>query len=271
MIIGYPQPRPFALASGAVKGESARPWLQWILIKKMPTSSSFPGIADWVFDLDNTLYPASSGVFDQIDQRIAAYIAQFLDLDLEAARSLKKDYYWEYGSSMRGLMLNHSLDPIGFLDFVHDIDHSIIQPDDALNAALEALPGRKVIFTNASSRHAESVLGRLGITEHFSAIHDIIATNYTPKPRKPAYDSLIKVQDLVPCRAAFFEDTAHNLVPAAALGMTTIWVAKDQHQQPPQGTQAHLDHVAVDLTAFLEGVVLTALDNTDTPSKTTAR
>ena len=232
----------------------------------MPWSSAFHDIADWVFDLDNTLYPASSGVFDQIDQRIGTYISRFLDLDIAAARRLKKNYYREYGSSMRGLMMNHALEPSRFLDFVHDIDHSSIEPNDALNAALEALPGRKVIFTNASSRHAETVLNRLGVLEHFSAIHDIIATDYTPKPLKPAYYSLIETQDLVPHRAAFFEDTAHNLVPAAELGMTTILVAKDHHNLPPQDTQAHLDHVAIDLAAFLQDVVLSALDRRGKPN-----
>ena len=156
----------------------------------------------WVFDLDNTLYPASCALFPSIDVRMKAFIAQALKIDSEEAFRLQKQYYRDYGTTLRGLMTCHGIDPDAFLSYVHDIDHSVLRPDPRLDAALAALPGRKLIFTNGSEKHAVNVMDRLGISRHFQAIFDIKAADYIPKPQSQAYDVLIRRYDVDPKQAA---------------------------------------------------------------------
>ncbi len=209
----------------------------------------------WLFDLDNTLYPPSSRLFDQVDRRIKAFVQDFLDLDLEAAHGLQKQYFHEFGTTMRGLMTNHDLEPEGYLDYVHDIDLSPIAPAPALDAALGRLPGRKLIFTNASTPYAERVLDRLGLRRHFEAIFDIAAADYEGKPYPSAYDKLIAQHGVTPERSVFVDDIARNLEPAAALGITTVWVAHDDHRARQGAEGDHVHHVTDDLTAFLGAVI----------------
>lgn len=211
-------------------------------------------VETWVFDLDNTLYPASCNLFDQIDRRIHDFIRTLLGLDPDAAHSLKRHYFLEYGSSMRGLMIHHGLDPVGFLAYVHDIDLSPVPPSPALDRALARLPGRKVIFTNGSTAHADRVLGRLGITEHFTAIFDIVAADYLPKPAPATYRALVERTGIDPTRAVFVEDLTRNLAPAAALGMTTVWVSGGEaaDDAPDPAEADHVHHVAEDLVVWLE-------------------
>ncbi len=205
----------------------------------------------WLFDLDNTLYPPSSRLFDQVDRRIKAFVQDFLSLDLEAAKRLQKQYFHEFGTTMRGLMTNHDLEPEGYLDYVHDIDLSPIAPAPALDAALDRLPGRKLIFTNASTPYAERVLDRLGLRRHFEAIFDIAAAGYEGKPYPSAYDKLIAQHGVTPERSVFIDDIARNLEPAAALGITTVWVAHDDHRARHGAEGDHVHHVTEDLAAFL--------------------
>ncbi len=209
----------------------------------------------WLFDLDNTLYPPSSRLFDQVDRRIKSFVQDFLSLDLEAAHRLQKQYFHEFGTTMRGLMTNHGLEPEGYLDYVHDIDLSPIAPAPALDAALDRLPGRKLIFTNASTPYAERVLDRLGLGRHFEAIFDIAAAGYEGKPYPSAYDKLIAEHGVAPERAVFLDDIARNLEPAAALGITTVWVTHQNHaaRNDPEGDPRgdHVHHVTEDLAAFL--------------------
>ena len=205
----------------------------------------------WLFDLDNTLYPPSSRLFDQVDRRIKSFVQDFLSLDLEAAQRLQKQYFHEFGTTMRGLMTNHGLEPEGYLDYVHDIDLAPIASAPELDAALERLPGRKLIFTNASTPYAERVLDRLGVGRHFEAIFDIAAADYLGKPYPGAYDKLIAQHGVVPERSVFLDDIARNLEPAAALGITTVWVTHEDHpaRNDPEGDHVH--HVTEDLAAFL--------------------
>ncbi len=215
------------------------------------TAPSSDEVEVWLFDLDNTLYPPSSRLFDQVDRRIKAFVQDFLSLDLEAAHRLQKDYFHEFGTTMRGLMTNHGMEPEGYLDYVHDIDLSPIAPAPALDAALSRLPGRKLIFTNASTPYAERVLDRLGLGRHFEAIFDIAAAGYEGKPYPSAYDKLIAQHGIAPDRAVFLDDIARNLEPAAALGITTVWVTHDDHpaRHDPEGDHVH--HVTEDLADFL--------------------
>lgn len=214
----------------------------------------------WLFDLDNTLYPATSSLFPQIDRRMKAFIARFLGLPEDEAFVIQKKYYHQYGTTLRGLMLEHGLEPDAFLDFVHDIDHSVLAYDRALDDALKVLPGRKLVFTNGSARHAERVLDRLALGHHFEGIFDIKAADYIPKPQPETYEKLVAAFGITPDRTAFFEDSVLNLKPAAAIGMTTILVrAGPDHaarHEGPGGEEdlGHCHHVTADLAAWLAEV-----------------
>jgi len=206
----------------------------------------------WIFDLDNTLYPASCNLFDQVDQRIGAFIADLLQVDGAEAKRLQKHYFSRYGTTLRGLMDHHGIAPGAFLDFVHAIDVSPVPPSPALDAALRALDGRKLIFTNGSVAHAERVMARLGVAERFTGVFDIVAADYQPKPNPATYAALIERHGVDPRAAAMFEDIPRNLVPAAALGMTTILVRTQSEWAAIDEPGDHIHHVTDDLVAWLE-------------------
>ena len=211
-------------------------------------------ISTWIFDLDNTLYPASCQLFNQIDMRMSTFIARHFDLDFAAARRKQKAYFREYGTTLRGLMQEHHLDPVPFLEYVHDIDLSPVVANPTLATALSRLPGRKVIFTNGSRHHAERVLDRLEISAAFSAIFDIVCADYIPKPDPRAYDRLLKTLAIRPARACMVEDIARNLAPARAWGMTTVWLQGEPFGRPRDDEQAvwqAIDHVISDLPDWL--------------------
>jgi putative hydrolase of the HAD superfamily len=208
-------------------------------------------IETWIFDLDNTLYPVSCRLFAQIEARMNRFISERLGLALEEAQALRKAYFREYGTTLRGLMITEAVDPEEFLLYVHEIDLTSLAPDPALDGALSALKGRKIIHTNASARHAENVLARLGVARHFSAILDIAAADYEPKPAPGGYRELVRRHGVAPERALMIEDIAKNLAPAAALGMTTVWLrsALDWASEGAEGDHVH--HVIEDLGTFL--------------------
>ncbi|HKT17882.1 MAG TPA: pyrimidine 5'-nucleotidase [Stellaceae bacterium] len=210
-------------------------------------------IETWIFDLDNTLYPASCRLFADIEQRMATFIMTELRLDFAAAHALRRHFYTRHGTTLRGLMLEYGLAPTRFLDFVHEIDLAAVQPDPALDQALARLPGRKLVFTNSTRRHAERVLQRLALGHHFSVIHDIIACDYRPKPEPAIYAELVERHAIDPNRAAMVEDMAKNLPPAAALGMTTVWITGGPHAAD-DGHGAHIHHRTDALAAFLAAV-----------------
>jgi putative hydrolase of the HAD superfamily len=221
----------------------------------------FSTVDAWVFDLDNTLYPAHLDLWSQIDHRMKDYIARFLDLSHDEAFRLQKDYYRRFGTSMRGLMINHRLDPADFMAYVHDIDHSLLQPDPKLGAALEKLPGKKLILTNGSVAHAEAVTKCLGLDHHFDGVFDIVAADFVPKPNPETYARFLDRHGVDAGRAAMFEDLARNLSVPHALGMTTVLVIPDETREvlreawELEGHGApHVDHVTSDLAGFLDGV-----------------
>jgi putative hydrolase of the HAD superfamily len=212
-------------------------------------------IESWIFDLDNTLYHPRVNLFAQIDARMGRYIETRFSLSPQDAKALQKRYFHEYGTTLRGLMETHSIDPQGFLDFVHDIDMSDVCVDAPLVAALADLPGRKFVFTNADTAYAERVLDRLGLAASFDGIHCILAAGLEPKPRQSAYDSLIARYAIVPETAIFFEDMAVNLRPAKAMGMTTVWVANDSPWSGHAPTDhSHIDFSIDDVSACLTGL-----------------
>lgn len=208
-------------------------------------------IRHWVFDLDNTLYSADSRLFHQIDRRMAAFIAELLGLARDDARRLQKRYFRTYGTTLRGLMLHHRVDPHAYLDYVHDIDLTVLGPDPALEHALATLPGGKVIFTNASRAHAEQVVERLGIARQFDGIFDIHDAGYLPKPEPEAYDRFIAGHGIVPGRTVLFEDSSANLKPAAERGMTTVLVTPGEEGVANETDADHVHHVTDDLVRWL--------------------
>jgi putative hydrolase of the HAD superfamily len=218
----------------------------------------FGHIDTWVFDLDNTLYPASCDLFAQVDQRMSAFIAKTLGVPREHARHLQKAYYRQFGTTLAGLMKVHKLPPGPFLEYVHDIDLSVVPELPELAAAIKALPGRRLIFTNGSRRHAENVARKLGVLDLFEDICDIAALDYVPKPERDAFDRLLKLHAVAAPQAAMFEDMPHNLEPASSLGMTTVLVHSDYIDHPAQlkvrewrELPDHIHYLTRDLTGFL--------------------
>jgi putative hydrolase of the HAD superfamily len=195
----------------------------------------------WLFDLDNTLYPARCNLFAQIDVRIGRYIADCLKIDVEEARRLQKQYWREHGTSMRGMMTLHGVDPRHFLAFVHDIDYSPVPASPALDASLKALPGRKIVFTAGDVAHAERVMERLGVAHHFEAVFDIVAGDYWPKPHQAIYDKLVVKHGVDPARAAMADDIVVNLKPAADMGMRTVWIRTEESVK--RAADLNLDHI----------------------------
>ncbi|MCT8990176.1 pyrimidine 5'-nucleotidase [Chelativorans sp. SCAU2101] len=227
----------------------------------LPDPARFAHITDWVFDLDNTLYPHHCNLFSQIDMRMTTYVSQLLDLPREEARALQKELYRQHGTTLRGLMERHQVDPDDFLEKVHDIDYSWIEPDPALGEAIRALPGRKFIFTNGSRSHAERAAERLGVSDHFEDIFDIVAAGLTPKPAKESYDLFVALHRIVGPNAVMFEDIARNLRAPKEIGMTTVLIVprnfeptySEIWERDPDQADA-VDYVTDDLKAFLKAV-----------------
>jgi len=215
--------------------------------------AAFAGIEAWVFDLDNTLYPAACDLFGQVSRRMTRFVADRLDLDLAAAHAVQKDYFRTYGTTLRGMMIHHDVDPRDYLGFVHDIDLTVVPPAPGLDAALARLPGRKVIFTNGSVAHATRVMERLGVAGHFDGIFDIVAGDYIPKPNPDTYRAMAGRFGIAPGRAVMIDDIPANLEPAAALGMTTVWVRTETEYAGIGEIGDHVHHVADDLTGWLAG------------------
>ena len=226
----------------------------------------------WVFDLDNTLYPTDYALFSQIDKRMTSFIQDELQVDRDQAFKIQKDYLGEYGTTLSGLMNEHNMPPERFLDFVHDIDVSVLSPNPALAHAIDALPGRKFIFTNGTVDHAARVSQQLGVQHLFHDVFDIVAANYVPKPHMDVYPEMVKAFDIDAAQAVFFEDMARNLAPAHKLGMGTVLV----HSQDDDGTgniamngrapiddPDFIDHRTTDLTGFLQAI----LSHLETPEK----
>lgn len=226
----------------------------------------FARVDAWIFDLDNTLYPSECNLFAQVDQRMGAFIAEFLGVSYDEAKRVQKDYYYRYGTTLAGLMREHKLPPERFLDYVHDIDLAPVCEAPALGAALARLPGRKFIFTNGSRAHAERVATKLGVLHHFDELFDIVAGDYVPKPSRQAYDRFLAAHGVDAPAAAMFEDIPHNLEAPHALGMATVLVRSVFFDHPSQkgiaewrSLPAHVHHITGDLTGFL-GEILAATE-----------
>lgn len=208
-------------------------------------------IDSWIFDLDNSLYPATANLFALIDRRMTQFIEQLLGCDRDAAFRVQKGYFRDHGTTLAGLMREHGVDPHAFLAFVHDIDLARISADPHLVAALHRLPGRKLVFTNGDEAYARRVLDKLGLGNAFDGLHDIHAMDYVPKPDPAAYAGMCARWGIEPARALFVEDMARNLEPAKALGMTTVWIDNGSEQAEAEADPAFIDYRITDIGAWL--------------------
>ncbi|MEM9179969.1 MAG: pyrimidine 5'-nucleotidase [Pseudomonadota bacterium] len=236
----------------------------------MAADSERPAVAlkdrqAWVFDLDNTLYPAECDLFAQIDQRMTDFVARFLRLPREEARATQKRYYAEHGTTLNGLMSMHGMAPDEFLEHVHEIDLSPLPKTPDLADAIAALPGRKFVYTNGSRGHAKRVTDYMGLGHVFDGSFAIEDSAFTPKPNQASYDAFIAQFEIDPSLAVFFEDLARNLAPAQAMGFATVLVQsdKDWSHEPASARPAgigddlppHIDYVTRDLTQFIRSIV----------------
>lgn len=226
-----------------------------------PNAADFAHVTEWVFDLDNTLYPHHTNLFSQIDVKMTEYVSQLLQLPKDEARVLQKKYYLEYGTTLHGLMANYQISPDEFLNYVHDIDYSWLDPDPVLGDAIRALPGRKFIFTNGDKKHAESTARQLGILDHFDEIFDVVAANLVPKPAQETYDKFRALHRVDVEKAAMFEDLARNLEVPKSMGMKTVLIVPNnfeptfsEHWEHDDATN-YVDHTTDNLTGFLKQIL----------------
>jgi putative hydrolase of the HAD superfamily len=210
-------------------------------------SADLSHVDTWLFDLDNTLYPLESGLGVDISDRITSYVASLTGLPRDEARALQKRYLDQHGLTLKGLMLNHGVDPHEFHQAFADLSLEAIARDHDLIAAITRLPGRRLIFTNADAAHARRVMDHLGLSALFDEVFHIESAGFVPKPDPEAFQRLIAAHAIEPRTTAFFEDRALNLEPAAALGMTTVLVGLDAGEN----TDSFVDYRTASLAAFL--------------------
>jgi len=217
----------------------------------------FRHIDVWIFDLDNTLYRAESRLFAQIESRMTLFVQEFLGLNADDARKVRKAYYRDHGTTLNGLMRLNGVDAETYLAFVHDIDLSALEADASLSGALSRLPGRRFVFTNGCRHHARRILERLALAHLFDDLWDIRTVAFRPKPDLHSYRAVLSRADAAAKRSAMFDDIARNLVPAHALGLTTVWLRSNtlrpEPEQPP-AVPEHIHYETADLCEFLEGI-----------------
>ena len=213
----------------------------------------FAHIDTWIFDLDLTLYGPEANIMAQVRDRIALFVEKHFNIGSDEAHKIRHTYWKKYGTTLGGLMAENKVEPNGYLDFVHDVDMALLRPDADLRRQITSLPGRKIIFTNADAPYAERVLAARGLDNLFEDIFDIHRMQHLPKPAAASYDSLCAQLDINPARALFVEDSAHNLVPAKVLGMTTIWVNHGT-EAVSSNTEQYIDYEIADLNDWLSSI-----------------
>ena len=220
----------------------------------MPTLKN--KINTWIFDLDNTLYSADSGIFQQVHTLMSKFVSAHLNIDIKKAKELQRKYYRQHGTTLRGLMDNHNVDPDHFLSEVHQLDYSIVGPNFKLNRELKKLKGRKIIYTNANRQHANDILIRLELTNMFDEIFDIKTANYIPKPEASPYEQIISEFNIDPITTIMFDDIAKNLVPAKNVGFASVWidVGYENFSDDIAKSKKYLDYETKDLSLFLDEV-----------------
>ena len=213
-------------------------------------------INTWIFDLDNTLYSADSGIFQQVHRLMGEFISNNLNMEISEAKKLQSKYYKQHGTTLRGMMDNHGVDPDYFLDEVHRLDYSIVGPNQLLNDELEKLEGRKIIYTNANEKHVLDVLKRINLSDYFDEIFDIKLANYIPKPEIKPYEQIIELFKIDASSSAMFDDIAKNLVPAKKVGFTPVWIdaGYENFSDDIEASRDYLDYQTRNLSLFLKDV-----------------
>ncbi len=210
---------------------------------------AFAHIRTWVFDLDNTLYPPHMRLFDQIEDRMVAYVMAILGVERAEADKLRRDYWHAHGTTLAGLMAEHDIDPELFMVDVHDIDFTVLDPDPTLRGRIEQLPGRKIVYTNGSAPYAKNVLQARGLSGLFDAIYGVEHALYRPKPEAAAFERVFGLDGLEAASAAMFEDEGRNLEVPHAMGLRTVHVSTVPDPMP------YIHHHTDDLSGFLAQVL----------------
>ena len=216
----------------------------------------FRSIKYWIFDLDNTLYSGDTKVFDQVDKKMSKYISGKLNVSIEEAKKIQKNYFYEYNTTLNGMIKNHKIDPDEFLEFVHDIDIDFLQKDPGLSKEIEKLEGKKIIFTNGSRKHAINITKRIGIDQYFDDIFDIVNANFIPKPAMEPYKKLVEKHKIDPKLCVFVEDIARNLKPAYEMGMKTIWIENNEPWAKKFSDSNFVEYKTDNLAEFLKKINL---------------
>ena len=208
----------------------------------------------WLFDLDNTLYDGATKVFDQVDKKMSSFISKKLDISIDEAKKIQKDYFHKYSTTLSGMMKHHDIDANEFLEFVHDVDLSFLKEDKQLGEEIEKIKGKKIIFTNGSLAHAKNVTKRLGIERHFNDIFDIVSADFIPKPSIATYKKIIEKYKIEPQYSIFIEDIARNLKPAHELGMKTVWIINEEPWAAEFSNSSFINYKTDKLSKFLKEI-----------------
>ena len=208
----------------------------------------------WLFDLDNTLYAGTTKVFDQVDKKMSKFISEKLNVSIEEAKKIQKDYFHEYNTTLNGMIKNHEIDANEFLEFVHDVNLDFLKKDKFLKNEIMKLNGKKIIFTNGSRAHAENVTKRIGIDKLFDGIFDIVDSDFIPKPSKESYKKIIENYKIEPQYCIFFEDIARNLKPAHELGMKTVWIKNNEPWAAKFSDSTFVNYKTDNLEKFLKEI-----------------
>ena len=215
----------------------------------------------WIFDLDNTLYSGKTRVFEQVDKKMSKYISEKLNVNIVEAKEIQKNYFYEYNTTLNGMINNHKIDANEFLEFVHDVDIDFLKKDSLLNEELMKLDGKKIIFTNSSRKHAMNVIRKIGIDQHFDDIFDIVDSEFVPKPDIVSYKKLVEKHKIDPKLCVFIEDIARNLKPAYEMGMKTIWIENDEPWARKFSDSDFINYKTNNLPEFLKQINLLKATN----------
>ena len=217
---------------------------------------SLKSIKYWIFDLDNTLYSGKTRVFEQVDKKMSKYISEKLNITVEEARKIQKNYFHEYNTTLNGMIKNHKIDANEFLEFVHDIDIDFLKKDEKLAEEMEKLEGKKIIFTNGSKKHAINVTRRIGIEQYFDGIFDIVDSDFIPKPSIEPYKKLVEKHKIDPKLSVLVEDIARNLKPAYEMGMKTVWIENDESWAKEFSDSNFINYKTNNLSEFIKKINL---------------
>ncbi len=206
----------------------------------------------WIFDLDNTLYSGQTKVFEQVDKKMSAFIAEKLNINIQEAKKIQKEYFHKYNTTLSGMIKHHKIDANEFLEFVHDVNLDFLEKNKELEKEIARISGKKIIFTNGSKAHAENVTKKIGINKLFDGVFDIVDANFMPKPSMESYKKVIQKYKIEPQYCIFIEDIARNLKPAHELGMKTVWIKNDEPWAAEFSNESFVNYRTEDLTNFLK-------------------